>query len=63
MKGNRVIFRKGKNMAGETAYCVKCRKVVTVKDVQIVAKNGRNMQKGKCSVCGTNTCKILGKTK
>jgi endogenous inhibitor of DNA gyrase (YacG/DUF329 family) len=43
------------------AYCVKCKKKVEVKDGKEVRnKKGRRMLKGKCPVCGTTVCRILG---
>lgn len=43
-------------------YCVKCKKTVTMKDDKVVkTKRGTNMAKGKCCVCGTTVCRILGK--
>lgn len=44
------------------AYCVKCKKKVTVPDseaVRVVTKNGRLMLKGKCPECGTNVNRFL----
>jgi len=47
-------------MADETAYCVKCRQKVAIKDAQQVKmKNGRPALKGTCAVCGTGVYKIL----
>lgn len=47
----------------ETAYCVKCRKKVEVKDPEkVTMKNGRPALKGKCAVCGTGVYKILPKS-
>ena len=45
-------------------YCVKCKKSVTMND-EVVAPNakGVNMAKGKCPVCKTTVCRILGKAK
>ncbi len=44
----------------ETAYCVKCKAKVEVKDGQEVKmKNGRPALKGTCAVCGTGVYKIL----
>ena len=44
----------------ETGYCVKCRCVRPLRDVEIViTKNNRRMQKGICGTCGTKVCKFL----
>lgn len=41
-----------------TAYCMKCRKVVKIKDPkQIILKNGSPAIQGVCSACGT---KVVG---
>ena len=35
-------------------YCVKCRKATDTSNVEFaVSKNGRNMHRGKCLICGT----------
>lgn len=44
------------------AYCVKCKKKVTVPDSEAeraVAKNGRPLLKGKCPECGTGVNRFL----
>lgn len=42
-----------------TAYCVKCKKKVTMKDPKkITMKNKRPAQKGKCPKCGTTVFRI-----
>lgn len=42
-----------------TAYCVKCRTKVEIKDPQETQlKNGRPAVKGKCPTCGTNVFRI-----
>ncbi len=47
-----------------TGYCVKCKSKKEMKDEQEVTfKNGRRAMKGKCPVCGTTMCRILGKAK
>ncbi|MFH1577574.1 MAG: DUF5679 domain-containing protein [Candidatus Omnitrophota bacterium] len=47
-----------------TGYCVKCKSSKEMKDAQeSTLKNGRRALKGKCSDCGTNMCRILGKAK
>ena len=34
-------------------YCVKCEKAIDTSNVQYaVSKNGRNMKRGKCVICG-----------
>ena len=43
-------------------YCVKCKKKVEMQNVEeVVNKRGMKMAKGKCPVCGTTVCRILGK--
>jgi len=42
-----------------TAYCMKCRKKVEIKNPrQITLKNGRPAMQGVCSVCGTKVFRI-----
>jgi len=42
-----------------TAYCMKCRKKVEIKNPrQITLKNGRPAIQGVCSVCGTKVFRI-----
>ncbi|MCD6568198.1 MAG: hypothetical protein J7K94_05655 [Dehalococcoidia bacterium] len=42
-----------------TAYCMKCRKKVEIKDPkQITLKNGRPATQGTCAVCGTKVFRI-----
>ena len=42
-----------------TAYCVKCREKVEIKDAQeTTLKNGRPAVKGVCPKCGTNVFRI-----
>lgn len=45
-------------------YCVKCKEKrdVTAPVEVTVTKSGRNMAKGKCPVCGTTVCRMLGKS-
>ena len=44
------------------AYCVKCKKTVTMKDEKMTqTAKGTNMAKGKCAVCGTTVCRMMGK--
>jgi len=44
------------------AYCVKCKQKKEMTDAkEEVLKNGRRAMKGKCPVCGTVMCRILGK--
>jgi hypothetical protein len=48
----------------EKGFCVKCKKQQEMNDAQnVTLKNGRIAIKGKCPVCGTVMCKILGKKK
>jgi RNase P subunit RPR2 len=42
-----------------TAYCMKCRKKVEIKNPkQITLKNGRPATQGTCSICGTKVFRI-----
>tara|TARA_B100000029_G_scaffold509558_1_gene599040 strand:+ start:720 stop:863 length:144 start_codon:yes stop_codon:yes gene_type:complete len=42
-----------------TAYCVKCREKVEIKDAkETTLKNGRPAVKGVCPTCGTNVFRI-----
>lgn len=42
------------------AYCVKCKKMIDVKDgVLKMSKNGRRMLSGKCPNCNTSVNKFL----
>ncbi len=45
------------------AYCVKCKKKdVPMQNPEVVVNaRGMKMAKGKCPVCGTTMCRILGK--
>ncbi len=48
------------------AYCVKCKKKQTMKDMKEVTMKGkggtkRRAAKGKCPECGTTMFRILGK--
>jgi len=44
------------------AYCVKCKKTVEMKDgVESKTAKGTNMMKGKCGICGTTVCRMVGK--
>ena len=46
-------------MAAIEGYCMKCKaKREITKPQQVITKNGRNMTKGICPVCGTTICKI-----
>jgi DNA-directed RNA polymerase subunit RPC12/RpoP len=43
------------------AYCVKCRKKVTMKDEQdVTMKNKKKAKKGVCPNCGTKVFRIGG---
>lgn len=45
-----------------TAYCVKEKKTVEIKDPkEVVLKNGRRALQGVCPNCGTKVTRILGK--
>ncbi len=47
-----------------TAYCVKCRKVVEMKNPKLVTlKNGRLAYKGTCPYCGTTVYRFVGRKK
>lgn len=44
------------------ARCHKCKKQVEMTETEdYVSKNNLNMVKGKCPVCGTRCCRIIGK--
>lgn len=44
----------------DTAYCVKCKAKVEIKNPQkVTMKNGRPALKGVCPKCGTGVYKIL----
>ena len=41
-------------------YCVKCRKATDTSDAQFVySRNGRNMKRGKCVICGTTKMQFI----
>ena len=41
-------------------FCVKCRKATNTTDLRdAVSKNGRNMKRGKCVVCGTTKTQFV----
>lgn len=45
-----------------SGYCVKCKEKRDVTgDVTVSPKNGSKVAKGKCPVCSTVVCRILGK--
>jgi hypothetical protein len=45
-------------------YCVKCKKKVEIQTgKEVVNAKGRRMMKGKCPVCTTTVCRILGNAK
>ena len=45
-----------------TAYCVKCKETVEMKDgVESKTAKGTSMMKGKCPKCGTTGCRMMGK--
>lgn len=44
-----------------SAYCVKDRKMVEMKDPhEITMKNGRKAMQGTCPTCGTKVTRIMG---
>ena len=41
-------------------YCVKCKNTTDISDVQVVvSKNGRNMKRGTCVICGTTITQFI----
>ena len=41
-------------------YCVKCRKTTDTSNMEFaVSKNGRNMKRGKCVICGTTKTQFI----
>lgn len=44
-------------------YCVKCKAKRDFEGEVSVSKNGTNIAKGKCPVCGTVVTRFLGKPK
>ena len=45
----------------DTAYCVKCRKKITIKNPKkIIMKNKKPATRGVCPKCGTNVFRIGG---
>ena len=41
-------------------YCVKCKKATDTSNVQYaVSKNGRNMKRGTCVICGTTKTQFI----
>lgn len=45
-----------------TAWCVKCKlKVTPINVKEVVTKNGRRREAGKCPKCNTGTSRMLGK--
>ena len=41
-------------------YCVKCRKATDTSDIRVVVtRNGRNMKRGTCVICGTTKKQII----
>ena len=41
-------------------YCVKCKKATDTSNVQyVVSKNGRNIKRGKCVICGTTKTQFI----
>jgi len=53
-----------RNIISMDAYCMKCKGKKEVKNAQeTTTDRGLKMIKGQCCDCGTNVCKILGKSK
>lgn len=45
-------------------YCVKCKRVTETVDLQdTISKNGRNMKRGKCAVCGSTKTQFVRSSK
>lgn len=43
-------------------YCLKCKaKRDTLNPVETITTRGMKILKGKCGICGTTCCKMLGK--
>ena len=41
-------------------YCVKCEKATDTSDVHfVISKNGRNMKRGTCVICGTTKMQFI----
>ena len=41
-------------------YCVKCKKITDTSNEQFtVSKNGRNMKRGKCMICGATKTQFI----
>jgi len=45
-----------------TAYCVKCRRKVTVGQAREAKSGGTTMLKGPCPRCATTCCRIVGRS-
>ena len=44
-------------------YCVKCKRATDTKDLQnVVTKNGRNMNRGRCTVCNSTKTQFVAGT-
>ena len=44
--------------------CMRCKKQVEIKEgKEVVWKNGMKAMEGKCPVCSTKVCRIMGKAK
>jgi len=60
LKRNRELINQEVNIM-TTAYCVKCRGKVDIKNEQkITMKNGKPATKGECPKCGTKVFRIGG---
>jgi predicted RNA-binding Zn-ribbon protein involved in translation (DUF1610 family) len=56
----RCASKKGGKKPKWEAFCVKCRKKVTIKNPQVVTlKNKRKAVKGKCPNCGTTVYRFI----
>ena len=50
---NDILYKK-------SIYCVKCKKATDTSGVLfVVSKNGRNMKRGTCVICGTTKMKFI----
>jgi predicted RNA-binding Zn-ribbon protein involved in translation (DUF1610 family) len=51
---------KEKDRMAQTAYCVKCRRKVSISGAkEVKLKSGRKALKGKCPACGTTIYRFL----
>ena len=41
-------------------YCIRCKKITDTGAIQfVITKNGRNMKRGTCSICGTTKTQFV----